>query len=66
MLTDAERETFEITVDLSGLLKGDHEARWRANEIALRNGVLTVDEIREQEGWLPLGESDAPQGEGMA
>ncbi|MBS0565313.1 MAG: phage portal protein [Proteobacteria bacterium] len=71
VLTETERETHEIDVDLSGLLRGDAEARWRTNEIALRNGVLTIDEVREAEGWSPRGEDQpakpaAPPEEGMA
>ncbi|SFH21018.1 phage portal protein [Sulfitobacter dubius] len=64
ILTDTERETYEIDVDLSGLLRGDHAARWAAHKIALEAGVLTIDEVREVEGWSPLAK--APQGEGMA
>lgn len=66
VLTDAERETFEIEVSLDGLLRGDSAARWAAWKIALDAGVLTKDEVREAEGWSPLGKTDAPEGEGMA
>ncbi|UOA32561.1 hypothetical protein DSM110093_02361 [Sulfitobacter sp. DSM 110093] len=63
-LTEAERETYEIDVDLSGLLRGDHAARWAAHKIAIDAGVLTIDEVREVEGWSPRGEPTT--GEGMA
>ena len=43
----------EIEFDLSGLLRGDPEARWRSYDIALKNGVLDVNEVREAEGWNP-------------
>lgn len=66
VLTDAERETFEIEVSLDGLLRGDSAARWAAWKIALDAGVLTKDEVRGAEGWSPLGEADAPEGEGIA
>ena len=81
VLTETERETHEIEVDLSGLLRGSNTERWQAHEIALRNGVLTVDEVREVEGWSPRGEDQPakadpakqappdpanPKGEGMA
>ncbi len=66
ILTEAERETHEIDVDLSGLLRGDHGARWAAHKIALETGVLTIDEVREVEGYSPRGKTDAPPREGMA
>jgi HK97 family phage portal protein len=66
LLTDAERDTYEIEVDLSGLLRGSHAERWAAHKIALDAGVLTKDEVREVEGWSPLAKADAPDPEGMA
>jgi hypothetical protein len=36
-------------MDLSGLLRGDPETRWKSHEIALRNRVLTPNEVREAE-----------------
>lgn len=65
MLTDAERETFEIEVSLDGLLRGDSAARWAAWKIALDAGVLTRDEVREAEGWSPLpAEAPEPEAKG--
>lgn len=43
----------ELELDLSGLLRGDPETRWKSHEIALRNSVLDVNEVREIEGWNP-------------
>jgi len=45
--------THELELDLSGLLRGDPAQRWQAWEIALRNNVLSPDEIRLEEGWNP-------------
>ena len=51
-----------LEIDLSGLMRGDYEARWRAHEIALRNGVLDADEVREVEGWSPRAAQGASVG----
>jgi hypothetical protein len=48
--------------------------RWQTNKIALETGALTVDEVREQEGYGPLPEgpeasndaSDTPKPNGAA
>jgi HK97 family phage portal protein len=42
-----------VELDLSSLLRGSHAERWQANEIAIRTGVLSPDEVRAQEGWGP-------------
>ena len=43
-----------IEVDLSGLVRGDYATRWTANVAAVQAKILTVDEVREQEGYGPL------------
>lgn len=43
-----------LEFDLSGFLCGDPEARWRSYDIALKNDVLTKNEVREAEGYNPL------------
>lgn len=53
VFTVESRRTHEIEFDLSGFLRGDHEARWKAHEIAVRNQILTPNEIRNSEGWNP-------------
>jgi HK97 family phage portal protein len=53
-------QDLSIEFDLSGLLRGDPELRWQSHEIALRSGVLTVNEVREQEGYPPLPAGAAP------
>ncbi|WP_368415293.1 phage portal protein [Falsiroseomonas sp.] len=42
-----------LEIDLSGLMRGDYEARWKAHEIAVRNQILDANEVREVEGWNP-------------
>ena len=49
-----------LEIDLSGFLRGDAEARWRAHEIAVRNRILTPNEVREVEGWNPREGLDNP------
>jgi len=44
---------FHLELDMSGLMRGDFAARWQAYQIALANGVLTPNEVREAEGWNP-------------
>lgn len=46
---------FELCIDLSGLTRGDFTARWAAYAIAVQNGILDPDEIRQVEGWNPRG-----------
>lgn len=43
----------ELELDLTGFLRGDPATRWQAHAIALTNGVLDPDEVRQVEGWNP-------------
>ena len=45
---------FTMKIDLSEFSRGDAQQRWTNNKIAIDSGVLTADEVREQEGWNPL------------
>ena len=58
LFSDAARATRKFEIDLSGLLRGDPEQRWRSWQIALQNGVLTPNEVREIEGWNPRAGGD--------
>ncbi|GAK34600.1 hypothetical protein JCM17846_29010 [Iodidimonas nitroreducens] len=53
VFTEAQRETHELEIDMSGLLRGDPETRWKSHEIAVKNKILTPNEVREVEGWNP-------------
>ena len=44
---------FHLEIDLSGLVRGDYATRWAANVAAVTAGILTVDEVRGQEGFGP-------------
>ena len=48
-----------IEIDLSGLLRGDYATRWTANVAAVGANILTVDEVREQEGYGPLSSDES-------
>jgi HK97 family phage portal protein len=49
-----------LEIDLSALTRGDFAARWASYDLAVRNGILTPDEIREAEGYNPRGEAAVP------
>lgn len=52
---------YELEIDMSAFDRGDSESRWQAHEIAAKNQILTIDEIREIEGWNPKNETtDTP------
>lgn len=53
-------DEYELHLDLSGFLRGDPETRWKAHEIAVKNGILTANEVREVEGWNQRPDLDAP------
>lgn len=57
LLSNAGRE---LELDLSGFMRGDYTSRWQAHEIAVRNGILDINEVREVEGWNPKAETPTP------
>jgi len=57
LFSELAQRTHEIEFDLSGLLRGDPETRWQSHQIAVQNGILSPDEIREVEGWNPREET---------
>lgn len=55
----------ELEIDLSALLRGDPAERWKCYDVALKNGVLDVNEVRQSEGWNMRPDNQAaPQAEG--
>lgn len=60
-LFGSDETDMSIEVDLSGLLRGDAEARWQSHKIAVDAGILDPDEIREIEGWGPRKARPAPE-----
>lgn len=55
MLLPSEKEQMYFAFDTNELLKGDIEKRFKAYEIATKNGILQIDEIRFRENYPPLG-----------
>lgn len=55
LLLEKEKGSFYFAADTSELTKGDIEKRFRAYEIASKNGFLQTDEIRLKENMEPLG-----------
>lgn len=55
LLLEKEKGSFYFAADTSELTKGDIEKRFRAYEIAGKNGFLQIDEIRLKENLPPLG-----------
>lgn len=54
VFSEASRTTHRLEIDLSGLLRGDPAQRWASWKIAADAKILTVNEIREIEGFNPL------------
>lgn len=54
-LLPSEKESFYFAFDTKELLKGDIEKRYKAYEVAVKNGILQVDEVRYMEDYEPLG-----------
>ena len=54
VFSESSRTTHKLEIDLSGLLRGDPAQRWASWKIAADAKILTVNEIREMEGFNPL------------
>lgn len=48
-MADVTRQGYRVVFDLDAYMRADHTTRWGTYETALRNGVRTVEEIREAE-----------------
>jgi phage portal protein BeeE len=44
----------ELRIVVDGILRADTNTRYQTYEIALKNGILTVDEVRELESRPPM------------
>lgn len=54
LLLEKEKKSFYFAFDIKELLKGDIEKRYRAYEIAIKNGFLTINEVRYEEDKEPI------------
>jgi HK97 family phage portal protein len=55
LLLEKEKGSFYFAFDTNELLKGDILKRFQAYELAVKNGIFQVDEIREKENAEPIG-----------
>ena len=60
LLTEDERKTYFFKFSLDGMLRGNTLARYQAHQIAITNGILSPNEVRELEDRNPRedGEGD--------
>ena len=54
LLLEKEKKSFYFGVDTNELLKGDIEKRFRAYEIAIKNKIMGVNEVRYKEDLEPI------------
>lgn len=59
VFSEATRRSHRLELDMSGFLRGDPAQRWAAWKIAADAKILTVNEIRAEEGFNPLPEPNA-------
>lgn len=55
MLQDKEKDKLVFKFDTTQILMADIEKRYKAYDIAIKNGILQIDEIRKVEKHAPLG-----------
>lgn len=55
LLLEAEKSNYFFAFDTSDMLKADIEKRFRAYEIACKNGFMQIDEIRAKENLPAFG-----------
>jgi len=55
LLPSEKEQSFYFAFDMKELIKGDIEKRFKAYEIAVKNGWMQVDEVRYSEDLTPLG-----------
>jgi HK97 family phage portal protein len=48
----------ELRIEIDGLLRADTKTRMESYDIALRNGILTVDEVRALEARPPMPQTE--------
>ncbi|NEY99249.1 phage portal protein [Heyndrickxia shackletonii] len=54
LLLPSEQDSFYFAIDSKELLKGDMEKRYKAYEIALKNKILDINEVRYLEDREPI------------
>lgn len=54
LLLEREKESFYFGFDMNELLKGDIEKRYKAYDIAIKDKILTPNEVRKKEDYEPI------------
>ena len=55
LLLDNEKNSMFFAFDTKAIMKGDILNRYKAYEIATKEGFMTVDEVRKEENYTPIG-----------
>ena len=55
LLLDNEKNSMFFAFDTKAIMKGDILNRYKAYEIAAKEGFMTVDEVRKEENYAPIG-----------
>lgn len=58
LFTERERKTIEVEFDMSSLLRADAETRSNYYSTMIRDGVMTINEVRKIEGLNPAENGD--------
>lgn len=58
LFTERERKTLEVQFDMSSLLRADAETRSAYYSTMIRDGVMTINEVRKIEGLNPTENGD--------
>lgn len=56
----SEQKIYYVKLNINALLRGDAKSRGEFYERALKNGWMTIDEVREKEELDPLEDKDLP------
>ncbi|MBZ9635506.1 phage portal protein [Clostridium sp. FP1] len=54
LLLESEKSNYYFEFDMNSLNKADIEERFKAHEMAIKNTIKTIDEVREEENLEPL------------
>jgi HK97 family phage portal protein len=52
---DEERDDLRIWIDFNQMTRNDEKTRMESYAIALQNGILSINEVREREGYGSIG-----------
>ena len=58
VLIDEEKNEFFPKFNVDGLMRGDYKSRMEGYEVAITNGIMSVNDVRKLEDLDPLDEDD--------